>query len=395
MPHFTSKNMFVNTNTTFNIDNDTYRVSSYLLSNRFPNLRILPIIGENEVIFVRCIQREGDYLYKVDNLTRHANLQKTKDLLAFLSKDLDEVHHNLHATTKHSKGMQNGFLLYQENLSSIEPDIIEIGFGSGRHLLDLAKKNPQKILLGFEIYQPSIRQVLNAIELNNLQNLYVCNLDARLGIEMFKTSSIESIYLHFPVPWNKAKHRRVMGRDFVENSFRILKHKGFIDLRSDDLTYVQDCIEEMLSANRVSFAVRKNLLKQDNIASKYEERWVGLNKDIYEIRIFNEDFNGVFREEDSHYFDFDFKVESLLTFSNQKWVENGIFISIGDVYTREGGGEVSVAQLTFGSFYIPFNTYLILEQDKMHYLRSPVNVKSHRLAHEFLCRILKGEVTKG
>ena len=63
MPHFVSKNMFMQTN------------------SRFPNLRILPVVHNNNIIFIRCIQRKQDFLYKIDKLTRYIHLLKLKEIL--------------------------------------------------------------------------------------------------------------------------------------------------------------------------------------------------------------------------------------------------------------------------------------------------------------------------
>ncbi|RDU66382.1 tRNA (guanosine(46)-N7)-methyltransferase TrmB [Helicobacter didelphidarum] len=388
MPHFISKTPFCQTNCRHN---DLY-IMEYLVNAQFKNLRILPVMYDNQIIFIRCIERKDGFLYKVDKLTKPNNLLKIKEILQFLSKDLEVLTHNLHQTnTKHTKGTQTGFLINQVNLTDIKPDLIEIGFGSGRHILDLARNNPNKIILGIEIHAPSIRQVLNSIEIYNLKNLYICNFDARLVIQVFESRSVEIIYLHFPIPWNNAKHRRVVNRDFLENSFRILKSNGYINLRSDDLEYVRDCIDEVLTANIAHFEVKKNGIPK--IISKYEQRWKNMHKDIYELHLFQQNLQEIHTNEQLSHFDFPMKLDDLGIFCNQKWIDktNSVFISIGDLYYSDSHAQhkISVAQITFGSFYVPFNTFLVLEENKsLHYLKYPLNINSHRLAHKFLCGIL-------
>lgn len=392
MPHFISSTMFQSCN----MECDGFHIMESLVNARFPSLSLIPIVHKENVFFIRCIQRKNDYLYKVDKLTRPSDLMLIKKVLGTMAEHVNVLSHNLAQTqSKHTKGMQSGFLVRESELATLQPDFIEIGFGSGRHILDLAKSNPDKIVLGFEIHTPSIRQVINAIAIHNLQNLYICNLDARLGIQTLQSKSVETIFLHFPVPWNKAKHRRVFHRDFLENSFRILTESGYINLRSDDYEYVQDSIHEALSADYAHFEVFKNT--DAKIVSKYEARWSNMKKDIYEIHIFKHNFTQNEEHKNHAAFHFPCQLDSLESFCNKKWVQDSIFINIGDLYhtAPEAKHQVSMAQLAFGSFYVPFNTYLVLEQDKsLHYLKNPMGVRSHMRAHEFLCAILQDSIPK-
>ncbi|MWV70271.1 hypothetical protein [Helicobacter saguini] len=276
MPHFISKNMFL----CVNISHNDFFIMPYLRNFRHPNLMILPIILESksqkvakknldsnslttkidsthEVLFIRCVVKSDRFLYKIDKLTQVSNLNKIKEILSFLASHVDVISHNLSETKKHTKGSNTPFLLKETQLTGLKPHFIEIGFGSGRHILSLAKSNPKKIILGFEIHAPSIRQVLNAIESYQLKNLYICAADARNAMQLIDSSVANAIFLHFPVPWNNAKHRRVMSRDFLLACFRILRLNGHLNLRSDDLEYVRDSINEMLSAPIAHFEVKK------------------------------------------------------------------------------------------------------------------------------------------
>ena len=386
MPHFISKNMFIHDKSQQN----DFIIMESLVNTRFPDISLIPIMYQDKIFFIRCIKRKDDFLYKVDKLTRPSDLLLIKKVLQFMADKLEVVTHNLAQTqTKHTRGMQSGFLIDSKALAELKPDYIEIGFGSGRHILDLAKSNPQKIILGFEIHTPSIRQVMNAISIHGLQNLFICNFDARLGIQTLHTKSVETIFLHFPIPWNKAKHRRVFHRDFLENSFRILKENGHINMRSDDEEYIQDSIKEAMSADYTHFEILKN--KDTHIVSKYEERWHNMQKDIYEMRIFKHDFKQQNNDNNEAIFTLPQNLKNLQPFCNQKWVQDSIFINIGDLYCTKSSHNISIAQLAFGSFYMPFNTYLVIDDyEGLHYLKNPLNINSHIKAHTFLCKILQG-----
>ena len=108
-------------------------------------------------------------------------------------------------------------------LEKEEKIYIEIGFGSGRHLLFKAKQNPQILMLGVEIYTPALTQVAKLAKAQNLNNVLLIQSDARLLLSILKTKSIEKIFLHFPVPWEDKPHRRVISEAFCKECARVLR----------------------------------------------------------------------------------------------------------------------------------------------------------------------------
>jgi tRNA (guanine-N7-)-methyltransferase len=110
---------------------------------------------------------------------------------------------------------------------------IEIGFGSARHLLHQAAANPDILFIGLEIHKPSIEQALKQIVIQNLNNIMILDYDARLFLEFVPSNIVGKIYVHFPVPWDKKPHRRVISEAFLKESERVLKIGGTLELRTD------------------------------------------------------------------------------------------------------------------------------------------------------------------
>ena len=119
---------------------------------------------------------------------------------------------------------------------------LEIGFGSGRHILHLAKQNPNDIFIGLEVHTPSIEQVLKNIAISNLQNLFILHFDARVLLEILPSNSLDYIFLHFPVPWNDSPSRRVFSEHFLDLALRVLKKGGILELKTDDEIYFKDAL---------------------------------------------------------------------------------------------------------------------------------------------------------
>ena len=114
---------------------------------------------------------------------------------------------------------------------------IEIGFGSGRHLLYQAQNNPNALIIGIEVYKPSIEQVAKLARARNLANVRLINTDARLLLSLIGSNLVDKIFLHFPVPWDKAEHRRVVSSAFIAECERTLKIGGNFELRTDSREY--------------------------------------------------------------------------------------------------------------------------------------------------------------
>jgi tRNA (guanine-N7-)-methyltransferase len=160
---------------------------------------------------------------------------------------------------------------------------VEVGFGSGRHLLYQAQKNPDTLFIGIEIHTPSAQQVLKQIELQELDNIWVVNYDARLFLEMLSSNVCEQIFVHFPVPWDKKPHRRVISPSFLDESMRVLRKGGRLELRTDSDNYFWYALETFFSVSKVEVEVRKNEALE--VTSKYEARWLRQEKDIYDVYV--------------------------------------------------------------------------------------------------------------
>ncbi|MCE3577043.1 tRNA (guanosine(46)-N7)-methyltransferase TrmB, partial [Campylobacter jejuni] len=137
---------------------------------------------------------------------------------------------------------------FNELLSRLQGKIyIEIGFGSGRHLLYQAKENPNVLILGVEIYNPALTQVAKLAKAQNVNNILLIQSDARLLLSVLKSKSVEKIFLHFPVPWDKKPHRRVIGKDFCKECARVLTQNGRFELRTDSFEYFNFTLEQFLT----------------------------------------------------------------------------------------------------------------------------------------------------
>ncbi|MGH6987663.1 MAG: tRNA (guanosine(46)-N7)-methyltransferase TrmB [Caulobacteraceae bacterium] len=121
---------------------------------------------------------------------------------------------------------------------------LEIGFGAGEHLAHLAATNPEILILGAEIYRPGVASALSHIAEKRLANVRLQVGDVRDLTPLLPEASIGRIYLLFPDPWPKARHRkrRLVQPRFVSEAARIIADGGELVFTSDWSDYIETCL---------------------------------------------------------------------------------------------------------------------------------------------------------
>jgi tRNA (guanine-N7-)-methyltransferase len=116
---------------------------------------------------------------------------------------------------------------------------LEIGFGSGEHLLWQAERHADVGLIGCEPFLNGVASLLGAIEDRKLANIRVHDGDARDVLAWLPDGSVARIFILFPDPWPKKRQmkRRLISPDTVETLARVLAAGGEIRFASDDPDY--------------------------------------------------------------------------------------------------------------------------------------------------------------
>ena len=161
---------------------------------------------------------------------------------------------------------------------------IEIGFGSGRHLLHQARSNKDALLIGIEIYKPAIEQVAKLAIREGLQNIALIATDARVLLSLLPAGCLQRVFLHFPVPWDDAPHRRVISDEFASQIARTLELGGRFELRTDSEEYFLYAMQKLSPyVQRKAGEISHFKNRDAAVASKYEDRWRKMDKNIYDL----------------------------------------------------------------------------------------------------------------
>lgn len=355
--------------------------------------KLISVKVEDDEFFLLVKLEENRSLLKTDKLTRPASIYNVHKALRAYSAlaGLEIISSNV------PEGEKNIHLKEVDALRSIEffaSDFpldrevhIEVGFGSGRHLLHQAKNNPEILFIGIEIHRPSIEQVLKQVHIQGLDNLLVLDYDARLFLELVPSNLVGKIYVHFPVPWDKKPHRRVISTSFIEESRRVLKVDGRLELRTDSENYYAYSYETFIAFNKTSLFINKN--KDIAITSKYEDRWKKMQKNIYDVIMVNEEDSAPLSiEGDFTFTSIVYNEEKFLDFHGTTKRFDGGFIHFERAYIMEDG---VMLRVSMGSFDRPEHLYVILKENEVNYYPSlPLKSKSNLLAHKHLVEVLHG-----
>jgi tRNA (guanine-N7-)-methyltransferase len=164
---------------------------------------------------------------------------------------------------------------------------LEIGFGNGNFLIDMAIREPKSNFIGMDFYHKGIRKVITRMDRLHLKNIRVAYGDASQKIPiLFEEGELSEVFINFPDPWPKKRHhkRRLIKPDFVETLAGKLAPQGKIRIATDFTSYAQEILEVMQADAQLSnpHENRGYLHERNDIPkTKYEKAFLDAGKKIY------------------------------------------------------------------------------------------------------------------
>lgn len=353
----------------------------------------IAVKNQNKDFMLSLKPKDENFMIKADKVTRISPVALIKSALnAYVELNNAKV---LFSNTNNLVVKEDTVHEYLKDINYFVNDFkttkeiqIEIGFGSGRHLLHQAKTNPNIQFIGLEIHYPSIEQLLKQLELQNITNVLVVNYDARLFMEFIESNKVGKIFVHFPVPWDKKPHRRIYSNEFVNEALRVLKIGGTLELRTDSRKYFDFCTEVLtnLPKGKITIDINKDLA----VSSKYEDRWKKQGKNIYDVIL--EAWNEDEKIDLNIDFSFDFKIDFskiLISIPTKSIIEKNYFVHVEELYVIENMENSGLVKVTMGNFDRPVTKYLLVKDGFISYYQgNPLPTSSNINAHKKLKEIL-------
>ena len=204
-------------------------------------------------------EQEGKYIRKVRSFVKREG-RLTKGQERALNDHWQTMGLN------HSDGLIDTKALFGND----NPVVLEIGFGMGKSLVEMAKAAPLLNFIGIEVHKPGVGACISLAIEEGVDNLKVYEHDAiEILADCIPESSLTTVQLFFPDPWHKKKHhkRRIVSAEFVGSIHQKLKVSGVFHMATDWENYAECMLEDMQSSQGY-----KNLSETNNYVPRPESR---------------------------------------------------------------------------------------------------------------------------
>ena len=167
--------------------------------------------------------------------------------------------------------------------------VLEIGFGMGKSLVQMAKEAPEKDFIGIEVHRPGVGACLSDAVAQQVKNLRVFEHDAVEVLEdTIADNSLDTVQLFFPDPWHKKRHhkRRIVQPEFVQLLRRKLKPGGVFHMATDWENYAEHMLEVMQAAEGFSNLSADNTYverPEHRPLTKFEQRGQRLGHGVWDL----------------------------------------------------------------------------------------------------------------
>ncbi len=145
----------------------------------------------------------------------------------------------------------NGPVSFTEVFGREAPTVLEIGFGMGDSLAEMAIQAPELNFVGIEVHTPGVGRLMYLAEQARLTNLRAyCDDAVEVLAHCIPGNSLSRIQVYFPDPWHKARHhkRRLIQAEFVQVLRSKLEVGGVLHLATDWENYAEHMMEVMSAA---------------------------------------------------------------------------------------------------------------------------------------------------
>jgi tRNA (guanine-N7-)-methyltransferase len=165
--------------------------------------------------------------------------------------------------------------------SKIQKVWLEIGFGGGEHLAGQAGLHPDVGILGVEPYLDGVAKLLTAVEERGLSNVRIHRGDARELAGELTDASLDAVYILFPDPWPKTRHRkrRLVQPAFVAELARLMKPGARLRFATDWGDYADRALGDVLADGRFDWLAERaddwRLPPADHVTTRYQEKRLG------------------------------------------------------------------------------------------------------------------------
>nr|WP_133505020.1 tRNA (guanosine(46)-N7)-methyltransferase TrmB [Marinomonas balearica] len=143
---------------------------------------------------------------------------------------------------------EDGAIEYKEVFGRDSDITLEVGFGMGASLVEMAKKAPERDFIGIEVHPPGVAKLMMLAAEAGISNIRVyCHDAIEVMAQCLPKEQASTFQLFFPDPWHKKKHnkRRIVQALFANQVADTLKPNGLFHMATDWEPYAEHMMEVM------------------------------------------------------------------------------------------------------------------------------------------------------
>ncbi len=142
--------------------------------------------------------------------------------------------------------LKQGMVDFTELFEREAPVILEIGFGMGDSLIEMARSMPGQNFIGIDVHRPGVGRLLKLAAEHELNNIRVfCDDAVEVLRHCIPDASLHRVQLFFPDPWHKKKHhkRRIVQPQFMALVKEKTRIEGVFHAATDWENYAEQMME--------------------------------------------------------------------------------------------------------------------------------------------------------
>lgn len=183
----------------------------------------------------------------------------------------------------------NQMLDFGKLFATTQGVVLEVGFGNGDSLLEMAINQPKTNFLGVEVYEAGVGRLINEANKHQLSNLKIIKDDA---VEVLKhhieDNSLSKFQLFFPDPWHKKKHhkRRILQTSLLDMLTKKLKLNAIVHIATDWENYAEHIMDTMEAHPHFKNSLGDHIYSPrpaHRPLTKFENRGQQLGHDVWDI----------------------------------------------------------------------------------------------------------------
>lgn len=176
---------------------------------------------------------------------------------------------------------------WQDVFENRYPLDLEIGIGNGSFLVPFAKDHPDRNMVGIEIEGVYLKKANKKLIKQAISNARLLIGDAKfLTWKLFADESIEDVYINYPDPWFKKRHKKRRLINPISLRLLALKMRSILTIATDDEEYRDWVIASIKETQCFEPMLQKIFVTEleNYYPTKYEKKWKDQGKPVFYMK---------------------------------------------------------------------------------------------------------------